>query len=175
MRMGPPPNRPTPDSRSPGTPPRKKKSSRSGAVAIDLREALVTASPSRGNRSAALEQIAAVNSFSVAQVMPGDTPAPCALRDQTPCCQVEELPSHPARGRRHSPFRFGMSRIHTDVEAALCTLYCIYRLYRERVARASASVRLDLLDRVLRGHAPQKTEKKTLLATSKQGCWEFSF
>ncbi len=56
--MGTPPNRPTPDSRSPGTPPRKKKSSRSGAVAIDLREALVTASPSRGNRSAALEQIA---------------------------------------------------------------------------------------------------------------------
>ena len=58
MRMGPPPNRPAPDSRSPGTPPRKKKSPRSGAVAIDLREALVTASPSRGNRSAALEQIA---------------------------------------------------------------------------------------------------------------------
>ena len=65
--------------------------------------------PPRGDLRAALEQIAAVNSFSVAQVMPGDTPAPCALRDQTPCCQVEELPSHPARGRRHSPFRFGMS------------------------------------------------------------------
>lgn len=65
--------------------------------------------PPRGDLRAALEQIAAVNSFTVAQVMPADTAAPCALRDLSPCCQVEELPSHPAPGRRHSPFRFGMS------------------------------------------------------------------
>ena len=63
--------------------------------------------PPRGDLRAALEQIAAVNSFSVAQVMPGDTPAPCALRDQTPCCQVEELPSHRHPGAGTVPLDLG--------------------------------------------------------------------